>query len=71
MNKICKKIFENKKVLIAPFNTKLGLSLISTNFSKAQLNPDINFQVINFLYEIFQQDIVFPLMDVFLGECPI
>lgn len=66
MKKISKKIFENKNLLIAPFNTKLGLSLVSTDMIKAQLNPNIHSKVVESLYEILHQDIVFPLMDVFL-----
>ncbi len=66
MKIISKKIFENKNLLIAPFNTKLGLSLVSTDMIKAQLNPNIHFKVIESLYKILHQDIVFPLMDVFL-----
>ncbi len=66
MEKFTKSFFNNKKILIAPFSTKLGASLIKTDTHAAKFNPDLHFKIINSVYKKFRQDIMFPLMDVSL-----
>lgn len=59
-----KKLFKKSNVLVAPLMGLPGIQLTNTTIKENLENAEIQFETIKKLKEIFEPDILFPLMDL-------
>lgn len=64
LNNLCVRVYDEKRRLVAPLIGFPGVRMTGTSIKLAQQNYSEHFKVLKILFETFQPDVIFPLMDL-------